>query len=57
MTWTPEEQAVIDAIVNLEDALKAMGEGNPDLTDYYVALLRAMKKYAGVDPAAVGRLA
>ncbi len=57
LTWTPEEQVVIDAIVNLEDALKNMGEGNPDLTDYYVALLRSMKKFAGVDPAALGRLA
>ena len=57
LTWTPEEQAVIDAIVNLEDALKAMGEGNPDLTDYYVALLRSMKQFAGVDPAGLARLA
>ena len=56
LTWTPEEKAVIDAIVNLEDALKAMGEGNPDLTDYYVALLRSMKQYAGVDATALARL-
>ncbi len=57
LKWTPEEQAVIDAIVNLEDALKAMGEGNPDLTDYYVALLRSMRQFAGVDPKGLARLA
>tara|TARA_Y100001937_G_scaffold121185_1_gene179590 strand:- start:134 stop:379 length:246 start_codon:yes stop_codon:yes gene_type:complete len=56
LKWTPEEQAVIDAIVNLEDALKNMGERNPDLTDYYVALLRSMKQFAGVDAAALARL-
>ena len=56
LTWTPEEQAVIDAIVNLEDALKAMGEGNPDLTDYYVALFRSMRQFAGVDPKGLARL-
>ncbi len=56
LTWTPEEQAVIDAIVNLEDALKNMGEGNSELIDYYVALLRSMKKYGDVDPAALARL-
>ena len=56
LTWTPEEQAVIDAIVNLEDALKNMGQGNPDLTDYYVALLRSMKQFAGVDPKGLARL-
>tara|TARA_A100001011_G_C14181833_1_gene787240 strand:+ start:625 stop:849 length:225 start_codon:yes stop_codon:yes gene_type:complete len=57
LTWTPEEKAVIDAIVNLEDALKNMGQGNPDLTDYYVALLRSMKKFAGVEPTSLARLA
>ena len=57
LTWTPEEKAVIDAIVNLEDALKNMGQGNPDLTDYYVALLRSMRQFAGVDPKGLARLA
>ncbi len=57
LSWTPEEKAVIDAIVNLEDAFKNMGQGNPDLTDYYIALLRSMKKHAGVDPVMLGRMA
>tara|TARA_Y100001970_G_scaffold293249_1_gene438773 strand:- start:3289 stop:3534 length:246 start_codon:yes stop_codon:yes gene_type:complete len=57
LTWTPEEKAVIDAIVNLEDALKNMGQGNPDLTDYYVSLLRSLKNFAGVDPKGLARLA
>ena len=57
LTWTPEEKAVIDAIVNLEDALKNMGQGNPDLTDYYVSLLRSLKNFAGVDQKGLARLA
>lgn len=55
--FTPEEQAVIDAMADLEILLANMGQGNPDLTDYYVNLFRAMKKHAGVDPAMLGRLA
>ena len=57
VSYTPEEEAVVDAISNLEIALSDLPEGNPDLTDYYVSLLRAMKKYAGVDPASLARLA
>ena len=57
VTYTPEEEAVIDAISSLEIALSDLPQGNPDLTDYYVGLLRAMKKYAGVDPAGLARLA
>ncbi len=56
LTWTPEEQAVIDAIINLEDAFKNMGGGNPELIDYYVALLRSIKKYGDVDLAGLVRL-
>lgn len=55
--FTPEEEAVIDAMANLEVLLANMGGGNPDLTDYYVNLLRAMKKHAGVDPVNLARLA
>lgn len=57
VSYTPEEEAVIDAISNLEIAFSNLPEGNPDLTDYYVSLLRAMKKHAGVDPVGLARLA
>ena len=56
-TFTPEEQAVIDAMADLEILLANMSQRNPDLTDYYVNLFRAMKKHAGVDPAMLGKLA
>ena len=55
--FTPGEEAVIDAMANLEVLLANMGGGNPELTDYYVNLLRAMKKHAGVDPVNLARLA
>ena len=45
--FTPEQQAVIDRMEDLHDAIEAMGESNPEMTDYYVHLLRALKK-AGV---------
>ena len=54
--FTPAEEAVIDAMANLEVLFANMGGGNPELTDYYVNLLRAMKKHAGVDPTGLARL-
>ena len=55
-TFTEEERSVIDAMAILEKHLENMGGRNPDLTDYYVSLFRAMKKHAGIDPAGLARL-
>jgi hypothetical protein len=45
--FTPGQQDVIDKIDELIDAVQLMGESNPDMTDYYIALFRALQK-AGV---------
>ena len=56
LNFTPEEQAVIDALDELGSLIELMGQSNPDMTDYYINLLRALKK-AGVDPVAIARMA
>ena len=45
--FTPGQQDVIDKIDELIDAVELMGESNPDMTDYYIALFRVLQK-AGV---------
>tara|TARA_Y100000310_G_scaffold143501_1_gene142862 strand:- start:687 stop:920 length:234 start_codon:yes stop_codon:yes gene_type:complete len=50
---TPEQQQVEELCYQLVDALGAMGRSNPNLTDAYVNLFRALKS-AGV---AVDRVA
>ena len=45
--FTPGQQDVIDKIDELIDVVELMGESNPDMTDYYIALFRALQK-AGV---------
>ena len=50
---TPEQQQVEELCFQLIDAIDAMGSSNPDLTDAYVSLFRALKD-AGV---AVDRVA
>ena len=52
----PEEQAVVDAIEQLVELIYAMGSSNPEMTDYYIMLFRALGS-AGVNTAAVDRFA
>jgi len=52
----PEKQAVVDAIEQLVDLIYAMGKSNPEMTDYYIMLFRALGS-AGVNTAAVSRFA
>ena len=54
--FTPQEQAVLDLIDQLEDAIDAMGRSNPEMTDYYVNLFRALGA-AGVNVGAIATLA
>lgn len=54
--FSPEEQAVLDAMEQLQGLIEKMGESNPDMTDYYVPLFRALKK-AGVNVKAVAMFA
>jgi hypothetical protein len=42
--FTPEQQVVIDKMDELHDAIEAMGESSPEMTDYYVHLFRALKR-------------
>ena len=53
--FTEEEQAVRDAIDGLVEAVKTMGSSNPDLTDDYIYLFRALEK-AGLQTAAVAQM-
>jgi len=53
---SPEEQAVVDAIEQLVELIYAMGSSNPEMTDYYIMLFRALGS-AGVNTAAVSRFA
>ena len=55
-SFSPEEQAVADAIEQLVDLIETMGESNPELTDYYIRLFRALGS-AGVNTSAVSRFA
>jgi hypothetical protein len=50
--FTPQEQAVIDAMASLEGLIATMGSSNPDMTDYYVGLFRALEK-AGLSTKAI----
>ena len=50
--FTPEEDAVIDAMENLEALIVTMGQSNPDMTDYYISLFRALEK-AGLSTKAI----
>lgn len=54
--FTPQEQAVMDLIDQLEDAIDAMGRSNPEMTDAYVSLFRTLAA-AGVNVGAVSSLA
>ena len=53
--FTPEEQKVRDLIDEMVNAIKAMGKSNPDMTDDYIYLFRALKK-AGVKPDMVAKM-
>ena len=55
-SFSPEEQAVVDAIEQLVELIYAMGNSNPEMTDYYIMLFRALGS-AGVNTAAVSRFA
>jgi hypothetical protein len=50
--YTPDEQAVIDAMENLKTLIATMGSSNPDMTDYYIGLFRALEK-AGLSTKAI----
>jgi len=52
----PEEQAVVDAIEQLVELIYAMGNSNPEMTDYYIMLFRALGS-AGVNTSVVSRFA
>jgi hypothetical protein len=55
-SFSPEEQAVVDAIEQLVELIYAMGNSNPEMTDYYIMLFRALGS-AGVNTSAVSRFA
>ena len=40
--YTPEQQAVVDAMDSLTDLVYKMERSNPEMTDTYIALLRAL---------------
>ena len=50
--FTPAEEAVIDAMENLEALIETMGSSNPDMTDYYISLFRALEN-AGLSTKAI----
>ena len=50
--YTPAEEAVIDAMANLETLIETMGTSNPDMTDYYISLFRALEE-AGLSTKAI----
>ncbi len=50
--FTPEQEAVIEAMGDLEVLIDAMGSSDPDMTDYYISLFRALME-AGVNVNAV----
>ena len=54
--FTPQEQAVLDLIDQLEDAIDAMGRSNHEMTDAYISLLRTLAA-AGVNVGAVAAMA
>ncbi len=53
--FTPEEQRVRDLIDEMVEAVKAIGSSNPDMTDDYVYLFRALQK-AGLRVASIAGL-
>ena len=55
-SFSPEEQAVVDAIEQLVELIYAMGNSNPEMTDYYIMLFRALGS-AGVNTSVVSRFA
>ena len=54
--FTPEEQKVRDLIDEMVNAIEAMGKSNPDMTDDYIYLFRALGA-AGVRTEMVGKMA
>ena len=54
-SFTPEEENVQAQIESLVEAIEAMGSSNPEMTDDYVYLFRALKA-AGVSVDAIARL-
>ena len=52
----PEQQKVTDLMYELMDAIEAMGESNPEMSDTYIALFRTLAK-AGLNIQAVARMA
>ena len=53
---SPAEEAVEDKIYDLVDAIKQMGKSNPDMTDTYIYLFKALQQ-AGVNVSSVAVLA
>ena len=53
---SPAEEAVEDKIYDLVDAIKQMGKSNPDMTDTYIYLFKALQQ-AGVNVSNVAVLA
>ena len=54
-SFTPEEEKVQAQIDSLVDAIEAMGSSNPEMTDDYIYLFRALKA-AGVSVEGIARL-
>lgn len=55
-SYTPEQQAVVDAMNNLTDLIYDMEESDPEMTDSYIRMLRALAA-AGVNIQAMVRFA
>ena len=53
--FTAEEKKVLEQIDSLIDAIEEMKESNPELTDHYVNLFRALER-VGVDIDAVAKM-
>jgi hypothetical protein len=53
---TPEQEKVSSMIDALIGAIDEMGESNPDMTDIYIALFRALSR-AGLNVKAVASMA
>ena len=51
-SFTPEEKKVREQIKSLVEAIEAMKSSNPEMTDDYIFLFRALEE-AGVDTAEV----
>jgi hypothetical protein len=53
---TPEQRKVVSKFQELTEAVYEMGESDPEMTDYYIMLLRALGD-AGVNIKAIANMA